>query len=98
MRITQRQVALGMQIMILIGLVGIAIYQIVAGSPPFAIAANILGVLLAAALFVAYLRGWRYAASAIMLLSILLRSYAVAETRSDLLRTVKPTYSSGDTD
>lgn len=75
MRITQRQVALGMQIMVLIGLVGIAIYQIVAGSPPFAIAANILGVLLAAGLFVAYLRGWRYAAAAIMLLSIVLSSF-----------------------
>jgi rsbT co-antagonist protein RsbR len=75
MRITQRQVALGMQIMILIGLVGIAIYQVVAGSPLFAIGANILGVFLAAALFGAYLRGWRYAAPAIMLLSILLSSF-----------------------
>jgi anti-anti-sigma regulatory factor len=75
MRITQRQVALGMQIMVLIGLVGIAIYQVVAGSPPFAIGANILGVFLAAALFGAYLRGWRYAAPAIMLLSILLSSF-----------------------
>jgi len=75
MRITQRQVALGMQIMILIGLVGIAIYQIVAGSPPFAIIANILGVFLTAALFVAYLRGWRYAAPVIMLLSIVLSSF-----------------------
>jgi len=75
MRITERQVALGMQIMILIGLVGIAIFQIVAGSPPFAIAANIIGVLFAAALFVAYLRGWRYAASAIMLLSIVLSAF-----------------------
>lgn len=75
MRITQRQVALGMQIMILIGLVGIAIYQVISGSPPFAIAANILGVFLAAALFVAYLRGWRYAAPAIMILSIVLSSF-----------------------
>jgi rsbT co-antagonist protein RsbR len=75
MRITQRQVALGMQIMILIGLVGIAIFQIVAGSPPFAIFANIVGVLFTAALFVAYLRGWRYAALAIMLLSIVLSSF-----------------------
>jgi rsbT co-antagonist protein RsbR len=75
MRITQRQVALGMQIMILIGLVGIAIYQVGSGSPPFAIGANILGVFLAAALFGAYLRGWRYAAPAIMLLSILLSSF-----------------------
>jgi len=31
MRITQRQVAIGMQIMVLIGLVGIAIFQVVAG-------------------------------------------------------------------
>jgi rsbT co-antagonist protein RsbR len=75
MRITQRQVALGMQSMILIGLVGIAIYQIVSGSPPFAIGMNILGVLLTAALLGAYLRGWRYAAPAIMLLSILLSSF-----------------------
>jgi rsbT co-antagonist protein RsbR len=75
MRITQRQVAMGMQIMILIGLVGIAIYQVGAGSPPFAIAANILGVFLTAALLGAYLRGWRYAAPAIMLLSILLSSF-----------------------
>ncbi len=75
MRITQRQVALGMQIMILIGLVGIAIYQIVSGSPPFAIATNILGVFLTAALFVAYLRSWSYAAPAIMVLSILLSSF-----------------------
>jgi anti-anti-sigma regulatory factor len=75
MRITQRQVALGMQIMILIGLIGIAIFQIVAGSPPFAIIANIIGVLLTAALFVAYLRRWRYAAWAIMILSIVLSSF-----------------------
>jgi rsbT co-antagonist protein RsbR len=75
MRITQRQVALGMQIMILIGLVGIAIYQIVAGSPIFAIAVNILGVVLTAALFIAYLRGWRHASMAIILLSILLSSF-----------------------
>jgi anti-anti-sigma regulatory factor len=75
MRITERQVALGMQIMILIGLIGIAIFQIVAGSPPFAIAANILGVFLAAALFFAYLRHWRYAAPAIMILSIVLSSF-----------------------
>jgi rsbT co-antagonist protein RsbR len=75
MRITQRQVALGMQVMILIGLTGIAIFQIVAGSPIFAIAANILGVALTVALFVAYLRGWRYAAPAIMLLSILLSAF-----------------------
>lgn len=44
MRITQRQVALGMQIMVLIGLAGIAIYQVVAGGPLFAIIANIAGV------------------------------------------------------
>jgi rsbT co-antagonist protein RsbR len=75
MRITQRQVAIGMQIMILIGLVIIAIYQVVSGSPAFAIAANILGVFLTAALFAAYLRGWRYAAPTIMLLSILLSSF-----------------------
>jgi anti-anti-sigma regulatory factor len=75
MRITQRQVAIGMQVMILIGLVGIAIYQIVAGSPPFAIAMNILGVLLTAALFGAYLRRWRYAPPVIMLLSITLSSF-----------------------
>jgi len=75
MRIRQRQVAIGMQIMILIGLIGIAIYQILAGSPIFAIAANILGVVLTAALLGAYLRGWRYAPPAIMLLSILLSSF-----------------------
>jgi anti-anti-sigma regulatory factor len=75
MRITQRQVALGMQIMVLIGLVGIAFFQIVSGSPPFAIIANILGVVLTAALFMAYLRGWRYAAQVIMLLSIVLSSF-----------------------
>ena len=75
MRITQRQVALGMQIMIMIGLVGIAFYQVISGSPPFAIATNILGVFLAAALYVAYLRSWRYAAPAIMLLSIVLSSF-----------------------
>jgi hypothetical protein len=75
MRITQRQVAIGMQIMILIGLVGIAIFQVVAGSPPFAIVANILGVVLTAALLGAYLRGWRYAAPAIILLSIVLASF-----------------------
>jgi anti-anti-sigma regulatory factor len=74
MRITQRQVAIGMQVMILIGLVGIAIYQIVAGSPPFAIVMNILGVVLTAALFGAYLRRWRYAPPVIMLLSITLSS------------------------
>ena len=75
MRITQRQVAIGMQSMVLIGLVGIAIAQVVAGSPPFAIIANILGVLLTAALFGAYLRGWRYVAPAIMILSIVLASF-----------------------
>src|SRR6185503_4871916 len=75
MRITQRQVAIGMQIMVLIGLVGIGISQVVTGSPPFAIIANILGVLLTAALFGAYLRGWRYVAPAIMLLSIVLASF-----------------------
>jgi anti-anti-sigma regulatory factor len=75
MRITQRQVAIGMQSMVLIGLVGIAIFQIIAGSPLFAIAANILGVALTAALLGAYLRGWRYAAPAIMLLSILLSAF-----------------------
>ena len=46
--------------LLLIGLIGIAIFQIVSGSPPFAIIANIVGVLLAAALFVAYLRRWRW--------------------------------------
>jgi rsbT co-antagonist protein RsbR len=75
MRITQRQVALGMQIMILIGLVGIAIYQIISGSPFFAIAVNILGVVLTAALFGAYLHGWRYAPLAIIILSILLSTF-----------------------
>lgn len=64
-----------MQSMILVGLIGIAIFQIIAGSPVFAIAANILGVVLTAALFGAYLRGWRYAAPAIMLLSILLSAF-----------------------
>src|SRR5262249_31865821 len=75
MRITQRQVATGMQIMVLIGITIIAIYQIVAGSPLFAILMNILGVLLTAALLLAYLRGWRYASTAIMVLSILLSSF-----------------------
>src|SRR3954452_7041567 len=75
MRITQRLVALGIQISILIGLVGIAFYQVISGSPPFAIAANILGVFLTAALYIAYLRSWRYTAPAIMLLSILLSSF-----------------------
>jgi anti-anti-sigma regulatory factor len=64
-----------MQIMILIGLVGIAFYQIISGSPPFAIITNILGVFFTAALLVAYMRGWRYAAPAIMLLSIVLSSF-----------------------
>jgi rsbT co-antagonist protein RsbR len=75
MRITQRQVAIGLQIMVLVGLVGIAIYQIVAGSPLFAIVSNIAGVILAAALLGAYVRGWRYAPLVIMVLSIVLSSF-----------------------
>jgi len=43
LRITQRHVAIGMQIMVLIGLVGIAIFQVIAGNPPVAIIANIWG-------------------------------------------------------
>jgi anti-anti-sigma regulatory factor len=64
-----------MQIMILIGLIIIAVYQILSGSPIFASAANVLGVVLTAALLGAYLRGWRYAPPAIMLLSVLLSSF-----------------------
>jgi anti-anti-sigma regulatory factor len=64
-----------MQIMILIGLVGIAFYQVISGSPAFAIVVNILGVFFTAALLVAYLREWPYAAPAIMLLSIVLSSF-----------------------
>src|SRR5690242_16112494 len=74
MRITQRQVAIGLQVMILIGLVGLAIYQIVAGSPLFATVMNIIGVIVTGALLGAYLRQWRYAPQLILIISIVFSS------------------------
>ncbi|MDQ2995880.1 MAG: anti-anti-sigma factor, partial [Chloroflexota bacterium] len=64
-----------MQIMILIGLVGIAIYQVAVGSPIFAIIMNIVGVIVTLVLFVAYLHNWRYAAPAILVVSIIFASF-----------------------
>ena len=58
--------------MVVVGLTLLGIYQIIAGSPAFAIAMNLLGMLIAAALLVLYLRGWRHAPLVIVISSALL--------------------------
>lgn len=72
MRVTQRQVALGMQAMVIAGLIVLAAYQISAGSPSSAIVLNIAGILITVVLLLAYLRGWPYVTIAIIVMSTLL--------------------------
>ncbi|HNP69608.1 MAG TPA: STAS domain-containing protein [Kouleothrix sp.] len=72
MRITQRQVGIGTQAMVVVGLVLLGIYQIAAGSPAFAVTMNLIGIVIAALLLYVYVRGWRYAPLAIVISSALL--------------------------
>ena len=69
MHITQRQVTLGLQILLLIGLVLITISQIAAGTPPIALLINLAGILTVGALIAAYLRGWAYAPKVLVVMA-----------------------------
>lgn len=75
MRISQRQVIIGMQAMMIAGLLMLTIYQFIAASPAISIFLNAVGALGAAALLYTYVRGWRYARPAIILVSVLLSGF-----------------------
>lgn len=75
MRISQRQVIIGMQAMMIAGLFLLTIYQLIATSPAISIFLNALGTLGAAALLFSYVRGWHYARPAIILVSVLLSGF-----------------------
>lgn len=71
MRITQRQVAIGLQSMFVVSLVLIMLFQIGLGSPGVALVLNALAIVTASVVLAALLRGWRYAPLAIVISSAL---------------------------
>lgn len=72
MRITQRHVGIGTQVMVVVGLTLLGLYQIIAGSPAFAIAMNLVGIAIAIVLLAMYIRRWRHAPLLIVITSALL--------------------------
>lgn len=72
MHITQRQVTLGLQILLLVGLVLITISQIVTGTPSGDLLINFASILSVAVLFAAYLRGWAYAPKGLIVMGAIL--------------------------
>jgi anti-anti-sigma regulatory factor len=69
MHITQRQVALGLQIVLLVGLALITVSQMAFGTPLAELAVNLASSIGAGVLFYLYWRGWRYAPHALMIAS-----------------------------
>jgi rsbT co-antagonist protein RsbR len=69
MHVTQRQVALGLQIVLLVGLALITISQLMFGTSPAELAVNLASGVGAGLLLYLYWRGWRYAPHALMIAS-----------------------------
>jgi anti-anti-sigma regulatory factor len=72
MRIAQRQVALALQVLIVIGVVFVLIYQIDNGAPQRDLLATFAGILLSGTVLFLYWRGWKYALHAFVIISSIL--------------------------
>ncbi len=81
MRITQRQVVIGLQFVMLVGLILILLYQIMSGTAVERVLITAAGALTVGIVLLLYWWGWRYAHSALLVISVIVPALVPPDPR-----------------